>query len=92
MPNKMDAHEFKFPDEADEDKTVALQQDEDELDIEIEDDTPEEDRGHKPMPKEVVQQIEADELEEYSEKAKDCLLYTSPSPRDYAASRMPSSA
>ena len=23
---------------------------------------------------------------------KDCLLYTSPSPRDYAASRMPSSA
>ena len=25
-------------------------------------------------------------------KARDCLLYTSPSPRDYAASRMPSSA
>ena len=24
--------------------------------------------------------------------SKDCLLYTSPSPRDYAASRMPSSA
>ena len=24
--------------------------------------------------------------------AEDCLLYTSPSPRDYAASRMPSSA
>ena len=31
--------------------------------------------------------------EEYSEyKANSCLLYTSPSPRDYAASRMPSSA
>ena len=28
---------------------------------------------------------------DYSEKAI-CLLYTSPSPRDYAASRMPSSA
>ena len=27
-----------------------------------------------------------------AEDAKDCLLYTSPSPRDYAASRMPSSA
>ena len=26
------------------------------------------------------------------ERDKDCLLYTSPSPRDYAASRMPSSA
>ena len=25
-------------------------------------------------------------------KVSDCLLYTSPSPRDYAASRMPSSA
>ena len=25
-------------------------------------------------------------------KVKNCLLYTSPSPRDYAASRMPSSA
>ena len=25
-------------------------------------------------------------------KERDCLLYTSPSPRDYAASRMPSSA
>ena len=27
-----------------------------------------------------------------NEKANSCLLYTSPSPRDYAASRMPSSA
>ena len=27
-----------------------------------------------------------------NERVKDCLLYTSPSPRDYAASRMPSSA
>ena len=27
-----------------------------------------------------------------NDKAQDCLLYTSPSPRDYAASRMPSSA
>ena len=28
----------------------------------------------------------------YDGEVKDCLLYTSPSPRDYAASRMPSSA
>ena len=28
----------------------------------------------------------------YKEIFKSCLLYTSPSPRDYAASRMPSSA
>ena len=29
---------------------------------------------------------------EYMIPTHDCLLYTSPSPRDYAASRMPSSA
>jgi hypothetical protein len=39
-------------------------------DIEVEDDTPEEDRGREPMPKEVVEELEADELEEYSEKVK----------------------
>jgi hypothetical protein len=39
-------------------------------DIEIEDDTPEADRGREPMPKEVVEELENDELEEYSEKVK----------------------
>lgn len=38
--------------------------------IEVEDDTPEEDRGREPMPKEIVEELEADELEEYSEKVK----------------------
>ena len=33
-----------------------------------------------------------DELEELHDKFKDCLLYTSPSPRDATLSRMPSSA
>ena len=32
------------------------------------------------------------EVNELATILKDCLLYTSPSPRDYAASRMPSSA
>jgi hypothetical protein len=39
-------------------------------DIDVEDDTPEADRGREPMPKEVVDELEADELEEYSEKVK----------------------
>ena len=39
-------------------------------DIEVEDDTPEADRGREPMPKEIVEELEADELEEYSEKVK----------------------
>jgi len=39
-------------------------------DIEVEDDTPEADRGREPMPKEIVDELEADELEEYSDKVK----------------------
>jgi hypothetical protein len=42
----------------------------DKPDIEVEDDTPEQDRGREPMPKEIVEELEADELEEYSEKVK----------------------
>lgn len=38
--------------------------------IEVEDDTPAQDRGREPMPKEIVDELEADELEEYSEKVK----------------------
>ena len=41
-----------------------------EVDIEIEDDTPEEDRGREPLPKHIVDELEADELEEYSDKVK----------------------
>ena len=39
-------------------------------DIEVVDDTPEEDRDRAPMPKELVEELEADELEDYSEKVK----------------------
>ena len=38
--------------------------------IEIEDDTPQEDRGKTPMPTALVDELEADELEEYSDKVK----------------------
>ena len=38
--------------------------------IEVEDDTPEEDRGREPMPKDIVEELDADELEEYSDKVK----------------------
>ena len=44
---------------------------EEELEIVIEDDTPEEDRDREPMPEEIVDGLEKDELEEYSvEKSK----------------------
>jgi hypothetical protein len=41
-----------------------------EVEIEIEDDTPEEDRGRAPMPKEVVEQLDQDELDQYDEEVK----------------------
>ena len=40
------------------------------FDIEVEDDTPEEDRGREPLPKELVNELEQDELEEYSDKVR----------------------
>ena len=66
--NKMDAEEFKFPDEKEEVSAAA-----DDFEIEIEDDTPPEDRDRQPLPKEMVQELEDDELEEYSEGVRDRL-------------------
>ncbi len=40
------------------------------IEIDIEDDTPEEDRGREPMPKALVEELENDELEEYSAEVK----------------------
>jgi hypothetical protein len=63
--------EFKFPDELEaEQKAEANQEVSDEIQVEIEDDTPPEDRNRKPLPKEVVQELEKDDLEDYSEKVK----------------------
>jgi hypothetical protein len=56
----MDKEEYKFPDEVDETKASA-QEDEDEFVVEIEDDTPEEDRGKEPLPKDIINSLEAPE-------------------------------
>jgi hypothetical protein len=66
----MDQNEFKFPDEQEETLAKGGDVKEDEFDIEIEDDTPPEDRGREPMPKEIVDELDNDELEEYSDKVK----------------------
>lgn len=63
--NRMDAEEFKFPDEKEEVSAAA-----DDFEIEIEDDTPEEDRGREPIPQEMVKELEDDELENYTEEVK----------------------
>jgi len=60
--------DFKFPDEK---KEVEV---EDEFEIEIEDDTPPEDRNRAPMPKNIVDELEQDELEEFTGRAKEKLI------------------
>ena len=65
--------EFKFPDEIEEKPTEASV--EDQFEIEIVDDTPEEDRKNAtPMPKEIVDELENDNLEEFAGEAKQKLL------------------
>jgi hypothetical protein len=59
---------FKFPDEQEETNSAAPA--EEEFEIQIEDDTPEPDRGKKPLPRDLVEELEKDDLEDYSEKVK----------------------
>jgi len=63
--------EFKFPDEM---ETPEVET-EGKIEIEIVDDRPEEDQKNaQPLPEEIVQDIENDDLEQYSKEAKQRLL------------------
>jgi len=53
--------EYKFPDEIEDSPTDI----EDEIEVVIVDDTPEEDRGRQPMPKHIVDELEEDKWPEY---------------------------
>jgi hypothetical protein len=64
MP-EMNVDEFKFPDEKEVEGKAS-----EEFEIEIEDDTPPEDRGREPMPKPLVEELEQDELDNYDEGVK----------------------
>lgn len=69
----MEMKEYKFPDEVE--NEVETPEVEEELEIEIVDDTPEEDRKNAtPLPKEIVEDIEQDDLESYSGQAKERLM------------------
>ena len=50
--------------------TVDVNEAENDIEISVQDDTPEEDRGREPLPDDIVNELEADELEDYSEKVK----------------------
>lgn len=71
--NEFGMTEFKFPDEIEAEKKVTVSAEDDNIQIEIDDDTPEQDRGVTPMPKEIVQKLEEDELDKYSSEAKEKL-------------------
>ena len=59
--------EFKFPDELENEAQNNIE-------IEIESDIPEEDVGKKPLPKNIVDEIDEDDLESYSQEAKQRLF------------------
>lgn len=81
MP-EMDKAKFKFPDEVEKEreeqsKFAAAQQDEDgeedddKFVVEVEDDTPPEDRNREPLPEPIKEELERDEIDEYDEKIKE---------------------
>lgn len=63
----MAMEEYKFPDEVDDDKKVTSKTDD--FEIEVIDDTPVQDRGRKPLEKEVTDPTD-DEIDNYSEGVK----------------------
>ena len=71
---EFDKEEFRFPDEIEENtkKTdISIEFDgADDVKVEIEDDTPPEDRNREPMPRDIVEKLEKDELETYSDDVR----------------------
>jgi len=69
--------EFEFPDEKEvsavntEEVKITIEEDDTNVEIDIVDDTPAQDRDRKPLPKEMVEELEKDELTDYSERVKE---------------------
>jgi hypothetical protein len=80
-PDDMEVSGSKLPDEKEVDLSpkeaepknevkVEAKVNDNDIDLEIEDDTPPQDKGRDPLPKEVVDELEKDTLEDYSERVK----------------------
>jgi hypothetical protein len=69
------AETYKFPDEIDDPKSETEEEKlDDEIIIEVEDNTPAEDRNKPPLPDNVKEELYNDELEDYSSKVKKKLI------------------
>jgi uncharacterized protein (UPF0335 family) len=66
--------EYKFPDEIDDKNDKEQDEVLEQIELEIEDDTPEQDRNKQPLPKDVKEDLYNDELEDYSTKVKKKLI------------------
>lgn len=65
------AEQYKFPDETEDNaKEVVVTQQDDDVEIEVVDDTPERDRGRRPLDREVADPTD-DEIESYTKGAQD---------------------
>jgi hypothetical protein len=68
--------EFEFPDEKEvnivgKESDVNIEVDGDNIEVDIVDDTPPQDRDRKPLPKEIVEDLEKDDLTDYSDRVKE---------------------
>ena len=52
------------------DTDITIEIEGQDVEVDVKDDTPEEDRGREPLPDDIVKDLESDELEDYSEKVK----------------------
>lgn len=70
-----EGEEFVFPDEQEvtpvEKPEVETKAEEDDFSVEVVDDTPEQDKGREPLPQEMVQELEKDDGDEYSQRVKE---------------------
>lgn len=62
--------EYKFPDEQEAPPPEETNEPTEEFKVEVVDDAPPEDRNRTPLPKKIVEELDSDDLEEYSEKVK----------------------
>jgi hypothetical protein len=68
--------EFEFPDEKEvnivgKEADVNIEVEGDTIEVDVVDDTPPQDRDRKPLPKEIVEELEKDDLTDYSDRVKE---------------------